>query len=211
MKSSVKFSETITRALETARAGRLTLSDVQDVRALFEEGCAPSQGAQLEEIFARAYVRAEDACILQALAYLSYKDSIGVKRLCLIGRDKRTALVLPIDKLIDALVNGDARAIWAVSKGQGGPHVTRMTFDSTCRSTSARAFLRAALREWHGDLIPVSHVTTWQTAELAIARTSDGKRIGSLRNALADVKTADGELVEVKSVGGWLWFNSETR
>lgn len=211
MKSSVKFSETITRALETARAGRLTLSSVQDVRALFEEGCAPSQGAQLEEIFSRAYVRAEDACILQTVAYLCYKSSIGVERLCLIGRDKRTALILPITSLIDALAGGDQRAQWAISKGQGGPHVTRMTFDATCRSTSARAFLRAALKEWHGDLIPVSHVTTWQTAETAIARTSDGKRIGSLRNALADVKTAGGDFIEVKSVGGWLWFNSEAR
>lgn len=211
MKSSVKFSETIARALETARAGRLTLSDVQDVRALFEEGCAPSQGAQVEEIFSRAYVRAEDACILQALAYLCYKQSIGVARLCLIGRDKRTAVVLPIDKLIDALTTGDRRALWVVVKGQGGPHVARMTLDASCRSTNARAFLRAALREWHGDLIPVSHVTTWQTAETAIARTSDGKRIGSLRNALADVKTANGDFIEVKSVGGWLWFNSEAR
>lgn len=211
MGKNVNFSEIIARALETARAGRLTLSDAQDVRALFEEGCAPSQGAQLEEIFARAYVRAEEACVLQALAYLSYKDSIGVKRLCLIGRDKRTALVIPISALIDALTAGDRRALWIVVKGQGGPHVARMTFDASCRSTNARAFLRAALKEWRGELIPVCNVSTWQTAETAIARMTDGKRVGSLRNALADVKTAEGQLVEVKSVGGWLWFNSEAR
>lgn len=211
MGKNVNFSETIARALETARAGRLTLANAQDVRALFGEGCAPSQGAQLEEIFSRAYVRAEDACVLQALAYLCYKQAIGVARLCLIGRDKRTAVVLPIGSLIDALTTGDRRALWVVVKGQGGPHVARMTFDASCRSTNARAFLRAALKEWRGELISVDHVTTWQTAETAIARTSDGKRIGSLRNALADVKTADGQFVEVKSVGGWLWFNSEAR
>lgn len=205
------FSELIASALEKARAGHLTLSTVRDVLELFADGCAPSQGADVEEIFSRAYVRAEDACILQALAYLCFKRSVGVERLCLIGRDKRTALVLPIASLIDALAGGDQRAQWAVSKGQGGPHVTRMTFDATCRAIPARAFLRAALREWRGELIAVQNVTTWPTAENAIARATDGKRIGTLRHALADVRTADGHLTEVKSVGGWLWFNAEAR
>lgn len=206
-----RFSENIARALEAARAGHLTLTTAGDVLALFANDCAPSQGADVEEIFSRAYVRAEDACILQALAYLCFKKSVGVERLCLIGRDKRTALVLPVTSLINALADGDQRAQWAISKGQGGPHVTRMTFDATCRAIPARAFLRAALREWRGELIAVQNVTTWPTAETAIARATDGKRIGTLRHALADVRTADGHLTEVKSVGGWLWFNSEAR